>query len=76
MLTTPMTVEIDRVRSDVMAVAHIHSENAIAFKLAKGASLRAMRCDAFRWARGVPVHGDPTRIKSAEQGRDPCSDDG
>jgi len=65
----PIHGEIYRARADVMAVAHIHSENAIAFALAKGAPLLAMRCDAFCWARGVPVHGDPTRIQSAEQGR-------
>ena len=28
-----------------------------------------MHCDAVRWAGGVPTHGDPSRIKSAEQGR-------
>lgn len=65
----PIHGEIYRARPDVMAVAHIHSENAIAFTLAKGARIQAMRCDGARWAGGVPVHGDPSRIKSAEQGR-------
>jgi len=65
----PIHGEIYRARPDVMAVAHIHSENAIAFTLAKGAQIQAMRCDGARWAGGVPVHGDPSRIKSAEQGR-------
>ena len=65
----PIHGEIYRARPDVMAVAHIHSENAIAFTLAKGARIQAMRCDGARWARGVPVHDDPSRIKSSEQGR-------
>lgn len=65
----PIHGEIYRARTDVMAIAHIHSENAVAFTLAKDAVLRAMRCDAFGWAQGVPVHGDPTRIKTLDQGR-------
>lgn len=65
----PIHGEIYRARKDVMAIAHIHSESAIAFTLVKGAVLRAMRCDGFRWAEGVPVHPDPTRIKTPEQGR-------
>ena len=65
----PIHGEIYRARPDMIAVAHIHSESAIAFTLAKGAQIRAMRCDGARWARGVPVHSDPSRIKSAEQGR-------
>jgi L-fuculose-phosphate aldolase len=65
----PIHGEIYRARADVMAIAHIHSENAIAFTLTKGVDLRVLRCDAFRWAQGVPVHGDPTRIKTPEQGR-------
>jgi L-fuculose-phosphate aldolase len=65
----PIHAEIYRAREDVGAVAHIHSENAIAFTLVEGAKLTAMRCDALDWAGGVPVHADPTRIKSAAQGR-------
>ena len=66
----PIHAEIYRARRDVQAVAHIHSENAIAFTLAKNATLQAMRCDAARWAGGVRVHADPTRIRTAEQGRE------
>ena len=66
----PIHGEIYRARADVQAVAHIHSESAIAFTLAEGARLQAMRCDAARWARGVRVHADPTRIKTAQQGRE------
>ena len=65
----PIHAEIYRARSDVGAVAHIHSEHAIAFTLVEGVRLTAMRCDALDWADGVPVHPDPTRIKDASQGR-------
>ena len=65
----PIHAEIYRARGDVGAIAHIHSEYAIAFTLAKDAKVLAMRCDGARWAGGVPVHADPTRIKSAQQGR-------
>jgi TRAP transporter TAXI family solute receptor len=65
----PIHAEIYRARDDVGAVAHIHSEHAIAFTLVEGVTLRALRCDALDWADGVPVHADPTRIKTAEQGR-------
>lgn len=65
----PIHAEIYRARADVGAVAHIHSENAIAFTLVEGVTLKAMRCDALDWADGVPVHPDPTRIRSAAQGQ-------
>jgi L-ribulose-5-phosphate 4-epimerase len=65
----PIHAEIFRARADVGAVAHVHSEAAIAFTLVAGVTLRALRCDALEWAGGVPVHPDPTRISSAAQGR-------
>lgn len=65
----PIHAEIYRARDDVAAVAHIHSEHAIAFTLVDDVPLRALRCDALDWADGVPVHADPSRIKTAEQGR-------
>ena len=65
----PIHAELYRARSDIGAVAHIHSENAIAFTLVEGVTLKAMRCDGLNWADGVPVHPDPTRIKDATQGR-------
>ncbi|HSG66988.1 MAG TPA: class II aldolase/adducin family protein [Gammaproteobacteria bacterium] len=65
----PIHAEIYRARADVGAVAHIHSESAIAFTLVEDVRLMAMRCDALDWASGVPIHADPTRIKSAAQGR-------
>ncbi len=64
----PIHAEIYRARADVGAVAHIHSEHAIAFTLVEGITLRAMRCDGLNWAAGVPVHPDPTRIRCAAQG--------
>ncbi len=65
----PIHAEIYRARDDVAAVAHIHSEHAIAFTLVEDVMLQALRCDALDWADGVPVHRDPSRIKTAEQGR-------
>jgi ribulose-5-phosphate 4-epimerase/fuculose-1-phosphate aldolase len=62
--------EIYRARSDVRAVVHVHSESAIAFTLAEGAVLRPMRCDAVRWSDGIPVHPDPSRIRTPAQGRE------
>ena len=62
--------EIYRARSDVVSVAHLHSEHAIAFTLAKGAVLRPMRCDAVRWSDGIPTHPDPSRIRTPAQGRE------
>jgi ribulose-5-phosphate 4-epimerase/fuculose-1-phosphate aldolase len=64
----PIHAEIYRARTDLGAVAHIHSELAIAFTLVEGVTLTGVRCDGFNWAGGVPVHPDPTRIKSAAQG--------
>lgn len=65
----PIHAEIYRARADVGAVAHIHSEHAIAFTLVEGVTLTAMRCDGLDWAGGVPVHPDPTRIRDSSQGR-------
>lgn len=63
--------EIYKARPDVGAIAHIHSENVIAFTLTKEApQLELLRCDAVRWRSGVPIHPDPTRIRNAEQGRE------
>ncbi len=62
--------EIYRARADVGAVAHVHSEYAIAFTLAKGVGLKPMRCDAVRWRSGIPTHPDPGRIRNPEQGRE------
>ena len=61
--------EIYKARPDVGAIAHIHSESVIAFTLTKGAPcLELMRCDAVRWRSGIPMHPDPTRIRSPRQG--------
>ena len=60
--------EIYRARADVGTVAHLHSEHAIAFTLAKDVVLRPMRCDAVRWRSGIPTHADPSRIRDRNQG--------
>ena len=61
--------EIYKARPDVGAIAHIHSENVIAFTLTTNdRCLKLMRCDAVRWRSGIPIDPDPTRIRSREQG--------
>ncbi|MDH5747720.1 MAG: class II aldolase/adducin family protein [Rhodospirillales bacterium] len=62
--------EIYRARPDVNAVAHVHSENALALTLVKGGKMHLMRCDSVRWRSGIPVHPDPSRIRTPEQGRE------
>lgn len=61
--------QIYKARPDVGAIAHIHAESVIAFTLTVGGPcLELMRCDAVRWRSGIPMHPDPTRIRSREQG--------
>jgi L-ribulose-5-phosphate 4-epimerase len=60
--------EIYRSRPDVQAIAHTHSELAAAFTLAE-VTLRPMKSHAVRWASGIPIHPDPRRIQTPEQGR-------
>jgi len=61
--------EIYKARPDVGAIAHIHSENVIAFTLTEESPcLKLMRCDAVRWRSGIPTHPDPTRIRDNQQG--------
>jgi L-ribulose-5-phosphate 4-epimerase len=67
-LETFIHSEIYRVRPDVQAIAHTHSELAAAFTLAD-TPLQLMRAHAARWADGIPIHPDPTHIDSAESGR-------
>jgi ribulose-5-phosphate 4-epimerase/fuculose-1-phosphate aldolase len=63
--------EIYKARGDVGAIAHIHSEDVIAFTLTQEAPcLHLLRCDALRWRSGVPIHADPTRIRNEQQGRE------
>ncbi len=61
--------EIYRARPDVQAVAHTHSELAAIFTLAE-VKLVPMRASAARWASGIPIHPDPRRIETIEQGRE------
>jgi L-ribulose-5-phosphate 4-epimerase len=61
--------EIYRARPDVQAVLHTHSELSALFTLAE-TRLQPMKASAVRWARGIPVHPDPTLIRTARQGRE------
>ena len=61
--------EIYRARPNVHAVAHTHSELAAAFTLVD-ATLRPMKSHAVRWASGIPIHPDPSHIRTARQGRE------
>ncbi len=64
---TRLHTEVYRARPDVGAVAHLHSELATLFTLAE-VQLVPLRSHAVRWASGIPVHPDPRRIATAEQG--------
>jgi ribulose-5-phosphate 4-epimerase/fuculose-1-phosphate aldolase len=66
-IETRIHSEILRARPDVQAVVHTHSELAAAFTVAD-ARLVPMKGHAKRWASGIPVHMDPTHIKTKEQG--------
>ncbi|HVA23054.1 MAG TPA: class II aldolase/adducin family protein [Chloroflexota bacterium] len=66
-IETRIHSEILRARPDVMAVVHTHSELAAAFTLAD-TKLLPMKGHAKRWASGIPIHPDPTHIKSEQQG--------
>jgi L-ribulose-5-phosphate 4-epimerase len=61
--------EIYRARPDVQAVLHTHSELSALFTLAE-TCLRPMKASAVRWASGIPVHPDPTLIRTPRQGRE------
>src|SRR5436305_12958318 len=60
--------EVYRARPDVHAILHTHSELAVLFTLAE-TCLRPMKASAVRWASGIPVHPDPTLIRTPSQGR-------
>jgi ribulose-5-phosphate 4-epimerase/fuculose-1-phosphate aldolase len=61
--------EIYRARSDVQAVLHTHSELSALFTLTE-ARLVPMKASAVRWATGIPVHPDPTLVRTPRQGRE------
>jgi ribulose-5-phosphate 4-epimerase/fuculose-1-phosphate aldolase len=61
--------EIYRARPDVHAILHTHSELAVLFTLAE-TCLRPMKASAVRWASGIPIHADPTLIRTPRQGRE------
>lgn len=65
---TRIHTEIYRARPEVSSVAHLHSEMAILFTLVD-VELVPVKNHAVRWASGIPVHPDPCRICTEEQGR-------
>lgn len=60
--------EIFRARPDINASVHIHSDTCAMFTMIEGVELMLMKSHAVRWRKGIPVHADPSHIKSAEQG--------
>jgi L-ribulose-5-phosphate 4-epimerase len=67
-LETELHLGILRARPDVSAVLHCHMELAITFTLMRGVELKPMRAKAVQWASGVPVHPDPSLIRTEQQG--------
>ncbi len=65
----PIHIEIMKARADVQSVLHSHMELAIAFTMMAGVELVPMRARAVRWESGIPMDGDPSHIKTTEQGR-------
>jgi L-ribulose-5-phosphate 4-epimerase len=61
--------EIFRARADVQAIAHFHHDLTTAFTLAKGVALKPVKNHEVRWASGIPVHADPSRVSDAKKGR-------
>jgi ribulose-5-phosphate 4-epimerase/fuculose-1-phosphate aldolase len=66
---TRIHTEVYRARPEVQAVAHLHSEMAILFTLAD-VDLVPFKNHAVRWWSGIPVHPDPCRITTEQQGRE------
>ena len=60
--------EIFRARPDIQAVAHFHHDLTTAFTLVKGVKLQAVKNHAVRWARGIPVHADPSHVSTPGAG--------
>jgi L-ribulose-5-phosphate 4-epimerase len=66
---TAIHIEILKARPDVHTVIHSHLEMAILFSMMKDTPIQPIRVKATRWKSGVPVHPDPSHIKSPEQGQ-------
>jgi ribulose-5-phosphate 4-epimerase/fuculose-1-phosphate aldolase len=60
--------EIFRARPDVHASVHIHSDTCTLFTMVEDVELQLIKSHAVRWRSGIPVHADPSHIKSTEQG--------
>lgn len=63
----PIHTQIYRSRPEVQAVIHNHMELAASFTMVKGAKILPIRSYAVRWKTGIPIHRDPSHIKSIEQ---------
>lgn len=60
--------EIFRARPDINASVHIHSDACMMFTMVEDVELQLIKSHAVRWRGGIPVHADPSHIKSSEQG--------
>ena len=65
---TEIHIQILKSRPDVNSVIHCHLEMAILFSMMKNTPILPIRVKATRWKSGIPVHRDPSHIKSTEQG--------
>jgi ribulose-5-phosphate 4-epimerase/fuculose-1-phosphate aldolase len=66
---TVIHTEIMKSRPDAMAVLHFHPETAVLFSIVEGVALAPVKNHASRWASGIPVHEDASKINSPEQGK-------
>jgi L-ribulose-5-phosphate 4-epimerase len=62
-------LEILRARPDVNSVLHFHPDLPVLFTLVEGAELRPIMNHAYRWASGIPVHPDASKIVKPAQAR-------
>lgn len=67
-LETFIHAEIYRARPDAQSVVHTHSELAAVFTTVDK-PIQLLKSPAVRWVAGIPVHPDPRRIETPEQGR-------
>ena len=60
--------EIMKTRSHVGAVAHFHAETATLFSVVEDYPLIPVKNHASRWAKGIPIHPEPSHINSRKLG--------
>jgi L-ribulose-5-phosphate 4-epimerase len=70
----PIHGEIYKARPDVNAVLHSHMEMPIWLTMMDGVELKPMRPRAIRWQSGIARNGDPSHIKSEQQGKQLAAD--